>query len=119
MNPTSRPSDRNSYSYGNGPYCNGPFSLTKAALYRNVGSRCSIRTTPVWTALARVLTVLVCRFRIHSPEKSGFSGVTPKALSPRRIPVRIHVWINTAHLSTVQCSVYRLSANYEFAFFIH
>jgi len=34
MNPTSRPSDLNSYSYGNEPYCNGPLSLTKAALYR-------------------------------------------------------------------------------------
>src|SRR5215470_117328 len=105
MNPTSRPSDHNSYSYCNGPYCNGPLSLTKAALYRNVGSRCSIRTTPLWTALARALTVLACRFRIHSPEKLGFSCSPPKAPSPRRIPVTIHVRISIVHLSTVQCSL--------------
>src|SRR4030095_1216838 len=94
MYPTSRPSDRNSYSY-----CVGPFSLTKAAWYRNVGSRCSIRTTPLWIPLARALTLLACRFRIHSPEKSCFSCATPKVATPRRIPVTINVRINIVHLT--------------------
>src|SRR5438034_10899702 len=63
---TSRPSDSNSYSYSN-----GLLWVTNAALWRNVGSLCSIRQTPLCTASAPGLRVLACRFRIHSTEKSG------------------------------------------------
>src|SRR6266581_272424 len=87
--PTSRPSDCSSYSY-----CRGPFALTNVALYRKVGSRCSIRTTPLCTAAAPGLRVLACRFSVHSPEKSGFCCATPKPASPRRITLAIHVRIN-------------------------
>src|SRR5207247_10246678 len=55
--PTSRPSACSSYSY-----CRGPLALTNVALYRKVGSRCSIRTTPLCTAAAPGLRVLACRF---------------------------------------------------------
>src|SRR5206468_3167631 len=91
--PMSRPSDCSSYSY-----CRGPLAVTNDALYRKVGSRCSIRTTPLSTAAAPGLRVLACRFSVHSPEKSGFCCAIAKHASPRRIPLTIHIRINISAL---------------------
>src|SRR5438128_1748604 len=88
----------------------GPLALTNAALYRKVGSRCSIRTTPLCTAAAPGLRVLACRFSVHSPEKSGFCCETPKPASARRIALAIYVRINIRALLNRQsiCRYYRI-----------
>src|SRR5262249_41724069 len=90
---TSPPSDRSLYSY-----LNGLPPVRSSALWRNVGSRCSMFQTPLCTASAPGLSVLACRFRIHSPEKLGFSCPTPEPTTVRRIAVAIHVSIIIVHL---------------------